>query len=246
VKPRLTQAAGPFFAVFLALLQGISVAAASDYDVSGVVLHQCSCPYACPCMFENGPDDCALAAVYHFDQGSVGGVSVAGLSMISIDGAVTKHGGGAACCGPAQKNVKTNTPGGVVYLDAAATPAQRQALLTLLQTRGEWPGPGRPVVAEPIRFVPLAAGYAVTVPGLFQGETRQVLSRKGTPLTVDGVGFPEGAHWVVGRSVVNDLHDKRFGLKWHLPDTNGSWSRLHWTQREAETSEKTSLAHSGH
>jgi hypothetical protein len=232
----------------LALLMTPSMVTAtgSDYDVSGVALHQCSCPYPCPCMFENGPDDCALAAVYHFDKGRVGSVSVAGLSMISIDGAVARHGSSGACCRPAQKNAKTNSPAGVVYLDAAATSAQRKALLTLLQAHGEWPGPGRPVEAETIRFAPTTSGYAVTVPGLFQGKTEQVLSRKGTPLTVDGVGFAEGSRRTVGRSVVNDLHDNSLGLHWHLPDTNGSWSQLHWTQTGAESSEKTSFAHSGH
>ena len=197
-------------------------------------------------MFENGPDDCALAAVYHFDGGAVGGVPVAGLSMISIDGAVSAHGAGGACCRAARKNAKTNSPAGVVYLDAAATPAQRQALLTLLQAHGEWPGPGRPVEAQPITFGRTTSGYRVLVPGLFQGETTQVFSRNGTPLTVDGVGFAEGPRWTVGRSVVNDLHDPHLGLKWHLPGTNGSWSLLHWTKPQPGIAERTSLAHTGH
>ena len=206
-------------------------ASAAPYDVSGVVVHQCSCAYACPCMFENGPDDCALAAVYHFDRGAFDGVSVAGLSMISIDGALAAHGSGGACCGAAKtKSAKTNPPRGVVYLDQNASPAQRQALIALLQAHGEWPGAGRPVKAVPIRFVPTADGYQVSVPGLFRGETKKALSRKGATITVDGVGFAEGPRWIVGRSVVNDLHDTALGLNWHLPNTNGSWSLLHWTQ----------------
>lgn len=205
---------------------------AAKYDVSGVVVHQCSCHYACPCMFENGPNDCALAAVYHLDQGSYNGVAVGGLSFLSIDGAVSAHGGGGACCRGAndKKNAKTNSPAGVVYLDANATPAQRGALLALLKAHGEWPGAGRPIKDVPIQFTQTATGYAVTVPGFFHGETKQVLSRKGTPITVDGVGFPEGPRWTVGRSLVNDLHDAALGLNWHLPDTNGSWSQLHWAQ----------------
>ncbi|MBV9852798.1 MAG: DUF1326 domain-containing protein, partial [Armatimonadetes bacterium] len=46
------------------------------YDVRGVAIHQCSCRYACPCMFENAPEKCALAAVYHLDAGMIGGVDV--------------------------------------------------------------------------------------------------------------------------------------------------------------------------
>lgn len=203
-----------------------SPASSSLYDVSGVALHQCSCAYACPCMFENGPDNCALAAVYHIDRGTYKGVDVSGLSFVSIDGAVSAHGGSACCAAPKQN---ASAPAGVVYLDAKASPMQRKAMLALLQARGEWPGVGRPVKAEPIQFAVLPHGYSVTVPGLFHGETKQVLSRKGAPITVDGVGFAEGTHWVVGRSVTNDLHDTALGLHWHMPGTNGSWTPIHWT-----------------
>ena len=215
---------------FLLLSLARAVIAAPTYQADGVVLHQCSCAYACSCMFENGPDNCALAAVYHLDRAAFGGVDVSGLSMISIDGAVDAH-GGAACCASKStaKNVKTNSPAGDVYLDARATPAQRAALLGLLQAHGEWPGAGRPVKSVPIRFVKTPRGYKTAVPGLFEGETEGVQSRKRTPIVVDGVGFVEGPRWTVGRSVVNDLHDAALGLRWHLPDTNGSWSHFHWT-----------------
>jgi hypothetical protein len=105
---------------------------------------------------------------------------------------------------------------------------------------------GRPVRRAPIEFARTATGYSVRVPDRFQGVAKQVFSRKGTPLTVDGVGFAEGAHWIVGRSVVNDLNDSELGLHWHLPDTNGSWSLLHWASPERVSSEKTSFAHSSH
>ena len=212
-------------AALMPLFLARATVAAPSYQASGVVLHQCSCAYACPCMFENGSDNCALAAVYHLDRAAFGGVDVSGLSMISIDGAVNAH-KGAACCAP--KNAKTKSPVGVVYLDARATPAQKSALLALLEAHGEWPGAGRPVKSVPIRFAKTARGYKTVVPGLFEGETEGVKSRSGTAILVDGVGFVEGPRWTVGRSLTNDLHDPALGLKWHLPDTNGSWSLFHW------------------
>jgi len=163
-------------------------------------------------MFENGPDNCALAAIYHLEAARYAGVDISGLNMISIDGAA-----------------KTNAPAGVVYLDARATAAQRSALLGLLEAHGEWPGAGRPVRSVPILFVKTTNGYKTTVPGLFRGEAKRVLSRNGTQIVVDGVGFAEGPRWVVGRSVVNDLHDISLGLHWHLPGTNGSWSQFDWS-----------------
>lgn len=194
------------------LLLGMSLplsAAPARYDATGVCIHQCSCAYACPCMFENGPPDCELAAVYHLDRAVYGGTNVSGLSMISVDGTKSKG-------------------GGVVYLDARATPAQKTALLGLLEAHGEWPGSGRPVKSVPIKFEKTVHGYQTSVPGLFEGTTEEVKSRTGSALSVDGVGFAEGGHWIVGRSATNDLHDSSLGLHWHLPGTNGSWSLIHW------------------
>ena len=210
------------------------LSASPSYQASGVCVHQCSCAYACPCMFENGPDNCALAAVYHLDHAVYDGTDISGLSMISIDGAVGAHGGSACCTSPgmkgmAMKSTAAKTEPGVVYLDARATPAQRAALLGILEAHGEWPGPGRPVKSVPISFTKTAHGYKTLVPGLFDGEAAQVMSRNGSPITVDGVGFAEGPHWTVGRSVVNDLHDASLGLHWHMPNTNGSWSQFHWS-----------------
>lgn len=214
------------------ILLGTSRAqAAPNYTADGIALHQCSCAYACPCMFENGPDNCALAAVYHFDHASYAGVDVSGLSMISIDGAIGAHAPKmAACCVSNLKTAKTNVPAGVIYLDANATQAQRQALLGLMEAHGEWPGAGRPVRVVPISFVKTNSGYKTHVPGLFDGETAGVPSRTGTPIVVSGVGFAEGPRWTVGRSVVNDLHDASLGLRWHLPNTNGSWTQFHWAE----------------
>ena len=204
----------PFLSILGLSLQltAISAKAAPTYQASGVAIHQCSCAYACPCMFENGPDNCALAAIYHLEAARYAGVNISGLNMISIDGAA-----------------KTNAPSGVVYLDARATAAQRSALLGLLEAHGEWPGAGRPVRSVPILFLKTLNGYKTTVPGVFSGEAKGVLSRNGTPIVVDGVGFAEGPRWVVGRSVVNDLHDTSLGLHWHLPGTNGSWSQFDWS-----------------
>lgn len=214
--------------LFLAVTRPAASAPAA-YKISGVALHQCSCVCPCPCMFENAPDDCALAAIYHLDKGTYNGVDVSGLSFISIDGAVDAHKKtGGACCAKG-KTTKTNAPAGVVYVDAKATPAQKNALVALCRARGEWPGEGRPVKSVPIQFTQTARGYRTVVPGLFQGETEGVLSRKGTPLIVDGVGFVEGPRWIVGRSRVNDLHDKGLGLDWHMPGTNGCWTFLDWS-----------------
>ena len=168
---------------------GVPGAAVPAYDVRGVAIHQCSCPYACPCMFENVPMKCALAAVYHLDSGTVGGVDVAGLSFVSVDG-VPPDGG------------QENAQNGVVYLDSRATPAQRRTLLLILKDHGEWPNEGRPVEVVPIQFVPTAGGYVTTIPGVFRGEVVQVKSRLGTPISVDELASPRGrtGSWAAARS----------------------------------------------
>ncbi len=191
----------PATLVLLASLLSVGAILAAPvpaYDVRGVAIHQCSCRSACSCIFENPPNNCALAAVYHMDRGEVGGVDVSGLSFISVDGT--------------PPNGRENPQGGVVYLDARADPAQRRALLVILEDHGEWPGDGRPVYDVPILFTPTATGYDTVVPGRFRGVAAQVRSRDGTAIIVNGVGFAEGARWVVGRSRVNRLHDAQAGV----------------------------------
>ena len=53
------------------------------YQLQGSLLEVCTCKILCPCWVGEDPDfgDCKSAMAWHFDQGSIDGVDVAGLTI---------------------------------------------------------------------------------------------------------------------------------------------------------------------
>ncbi|MGH7754774.1 MAG: DUF1326 domain-containing protein [Vulcanimicrobiaceae bacterium] len=56
------------------------------YSLRGSLLEACSCDVICPCWIGENPDrgTCDAFIAYHFDQGTIKGVDVSGLSMVNV------------------------------------------------------------------------------------------------------------------------------------------------------------------
>lgn len=56
------------------------------YDLKGTLLEACSCGILCPCWVGEDPDQgtCDAFIAYHFDEGTIRGVDVGGLSMVNV------------------------------------------------------------------------------------------------------------------------------------------------------------------
>ena len=54
-----------------------------SYQLKGSLLEVCTCKILCPCWVGEDPDlgDCKSAMAWHFDQGTIDGVDVAGLTI---------------------------------------------------------------------------------------------------------------------------------------------------------------------
>lgn len=91
--------------------------AAARYFVEGRLLEVCTCKAICPCWVGEDPDGgtCDSSLAWRVDSGSVEGVEVSGLTV-----AISVHIPG---------NVFAGGWKAVVYVDAKATDAQRDALL---------------------------------------------------------------------------------------------------------------------
>jgi hypothetical protein len=88
------------------------------YSITGTLLEACSCRTLCRCWIGEDPDDGACDAfnAYHIDKGEINGIDVSGLNYVQV---VQIPG-----------NVLTpKTWKRVTYVDAKATPEQRQAIL---------------------------------------------------------------------------------------------------------------------
>jgi hypothetical protein len=60
--------------------------AASGYQFEGTLLEACNCDVLCPCWIGEDPDNgtCRSAVAYHFDQGTIRGVDVSGLTLATV------------------------------------------------------------------------------------------------------------------------------------------------------------------
>jgi hypothetical protein len=56
------------------------------YDLKGTLLEACSCGILCPCWVGEDPDQgtCDAFMAYQFDEGTIRGVDVSGLSFVSV------------------------------------------------------------------------------------------------------------------------------------------------------------------
>ena len=68
------------------LATGAPAAERVVYSLQGTLLEACSCKAICPCWIGEDPDGnaCDSFLAYHFDQGTINGVDVSGLSLVGV------------------------------------------------------------------------------------------------------------------------------------------------------------------
>jgi hypothetical protein len=105
----------------------MTVAGDVAYDLEGSLLEACDCDVLCPCWIGEDPDGgtCQSVVAYHFDRGTIRGIDVSGLSLVS------------AAFIPG--NVLAGNWRMVLFVDEKAGPEQQQALLDAFS--GELGGP---------------------------------------------------------------------------------------------------------
>jgi hypothetical protein len=119
------------------------------YQLEGRLLEVCTCKILCPCWVGEDPDfgTCDGVLAWHFDKGTIDGVNVAGRTFVIL----------------------THIPGNIlqgnwkirVYIDDAATPQQKDALVNV------WTGKLGGPVADLAKLVGEVAAVEL-VPIVFQ------------------------------------------------------------------------------
>lgn len=99
-----------------------------DWRMRGPEIANCNCSWGCPCQFNALPTngDCRAMTAMRIDEGHFGDVSLSGLSWVGMFAwpKAIHEGGGEA----------------FVVIDASATEAQRNAILTILSGQETEPG----------------------------------------------------------------------------------------------------------
>jgi hypothetical protein len=202
-----------------------------NWSLRGEYMESCNCDYLCPCIYTNPQapvtyDHCTAVMVFRIDEGRSGTVRLDGLkfALVIRSGKVMADG---------------NWIFGAV-VDAAADPAQRQALGAIAS--GEAGGtPGvirqnlvsdfRGVEFKPIEFTIAGLTRRAAVPDLLSFEIEGVASRNrsGDPFYLDNTGHPASRRLALARS--KETHVHLFGLDMDLAGqgNNGHFAPFAWT-----------------
>ena len=201
-----------------------------NWSLRGEYMESCNCDYLCPCIYTNpqGPAtnaDCTALMVFRIDDGGYGATRLDGLhfALVIRSGRVMADG---------------NWIFGVV-VDAAADPAQRQALAAI--AGGEAGGPTglirqnlvgdfRGVAYAPIDFAMAGVTRKVEIPALLSFEIAGVLSRNrsGEPYYLDNTGHPANRRLALAQAKEMRVH--AFGLDLDLAGrgNNGHFAPFSW------------------
>jgi hypothetical protein len=126
---------------------------ATKWSMQGTLLGACSCDWGCPCSFDAPPTQgfCDGGYLWHIEEGSFGGVSLAGLSW--------------AWYGHSPAALHLGNVTWMIAVDEKATEEQREALEII--AAGKSGGPWTIFVAVGTRFLgPKYTKFDVTVDGL--------------------------------------------------------------------------------
>jgi len=201
-----------------------------NWSLRGEYMESCNCDYLCPCVYTNpqGPvtyDHCTAVLVFRIDEGRSGTTRLDGLkfALVIRSGKVMADG---------------NWIFGVV-VDAAADPAQRQALSAI--AGGEAGGTPavirqnlvsdfRGVEYKPIEFTIAGLTRRAAVPEVASFEIEGVASRNrsGDPFYIDNTGHPANRRLALARS--RETHVHGFGIDLDLvgQGNNGHFAPFAW------------------
>lgn len=192
--------------------------AAPTYSLQGQLFEVCSCGTLCPCWIGEDPDTgvCDAFAGWHVEQGQIQGVDVSGHTILFV-----AHIPG---------NVFAGNWRVVIYMDDKATPAQRDALLSVFTGKlgggiadlAQLVGEVLDVRTAPIEYQVHEGAGIIKIGDVLYGEMQPYKGPDGQPTKlVDSVfsTIPGSPAYVskASRSMVNL---PEFGMTWEFHGRN--------------------------
>lgn len=207
-------------------IQGRMPNARKAYVLTGTLLEACSCRTLCRCWIGEDPDGgaCDSFNAYHIDKGEINGVDVSGLNYVQV----------------------VKIPGNVLvpkswtrvtYVDAKATPAQRQALLDAWH--GRLGGPladlngliGRDLAIEtaPIEHELSGGAGTIVIGDKLRATMAPYKSAYGTTTTLRDSVFSTipGAPAYVSKATEHVVNIPEHGMVWTFTDRNAIQGDFH-------------------
>jgi hypothetical protein len=189
------------------------------YDLQGTLLEACSCGVLCPCWVGEDPDMgiCEAFIAYHFDAGTIRGVDVSGLSLVTVN-----HIPGNVLT-PASWKV-------VIFVDERATDGQMQALLDAYGGKLGGPladlsgliGEVLGVRRAPITHEIVGGSGTLKVGDVVSSEMAPFRSADGTITTLRDTVFSTipGSPAYAAKASFNRVNLPEFGMVWSFEGRN--------------------------
>ncbi len=203
----------------------------ANWTMRGGYMESCNCDYLCPCIYTNpqGPathDHCIAVMAFRIDHGQSGATSLDGLKFALVI-----------------RSQRVMADGDWIFagvVDAAADPAQRQALAAIVAGDAGGPpgfirhnlvGDFRGVEFKPIEFVTDGFRRQLKIADVAMFEIDGVLSRNrsGEPLYLDNTGHPASRRLALAQA--KELRVTGFGLDLALSGrgNNGHFAPFAWS-----------------
>jgi hypothetical protein len=200
--------------------------ATSTYTMDGTLLEACSCGGPCPCWLGDDPDGghCEAFLAYHVDKGTIGGVDVAGTSLVSI---VQIPG-----------NVLAGNWRVVSYINDTASPEQRQAVFDAFTGKLGGPladlaqlvGERVAVYAAPIEHRVVDGKGTLSVGTVLRSEMAPYVDGQGRSTTLHDTVFSTipGSPAFVSKAAVHNVNLPEHGMTWEFTGRNAIQGNFHF------------------
>jgi hypothetical protein len=209
----------------MAITQEAAATTGVVYDLKGTLLEACSCNVLCPCWIGEDPDrgTCQAVIAWHFDEGTIKGVDVAGRTLA---GAVFIPG-----------NILQGNWKVALYVDDGATEEQMESILDAYT--GKLGGPladlaqliGEVLTVEkaPIRHELKGVAGTLRIGDFASADMSPYTSADGTVTTLHNSIFSTvpGSPAYVGKTGHYEVKLPQFGFEWSYDGSNAIQSDYH-------------------
>jgi hypothetical protein len=201
------------------LTREAGAAARPAYSLQGTLLEACSCGVLCPCWIGEDPDGgtCDAFVAYHFDKGEIDGVDVSGLNIVNI----VHIPGNVLVPGSWQL---------VMFLDAAATERQRDAIIAAYSGKLGGPladlaglvGEIKAVEAVNIEHTIVGGAGRLRIEGILEAEMEPFRGADGSVTTLRDSVFSTvpGSPAYVGKASYHRVTLPKHGFEWSFEGRN--------------------------
>ena len=198
------------------------------WQISGQYMETCNCAFLCPCIVTNlqgtpTEGNCKAALGMHIESGSKDGVSLSGISFITLLESRGPMGAGNMTVGLIVDSAASNAQ--VEAITAIASGAAGGPMAMMAPLVGKFAGVERAKVS----ITQDGEKWTARAGDLVDQTCQGVLNMEGTPLAINNASHPVNSRLALARAV-RSVFDA-FGIRWkdESGTRNGHYAAFSWS-----------------